>query len=72
MFILFPAPDKGTEFSGVSNELYLKRVKEFVGDDSIPVEGMSADALSHSNEPTQSALPHCLTRTNQIPSSQRL
>jgi hypothetical protein len=38
MFILFPALDKGTSFDHVTNEQYLARCKEFVGDDSIPLE----------------------------------
>jgi hypothetical protein len=37
MFILFPAPGAGIKFN-VSQEEYLKRVKELIGDDSIPVE----------------------------------
>jgi hypothetical protein len=37
MFILFPAPGTGVCFE-VSDEEYLKRVKQLIGDDSIPVE----------------------------------
>jgi hypothetical protein len=37
MFILFPEPGAGVEFQ-TSQEEYLKRVKELIGDDSIPVE----------------------------------
>lgn len=37
MFIVFPDPKAGNEFTA-SNEQYLKRVKEFIGDDSIDVE----------------------------------
>lgn len=37
MFILFPDPNAGNEFT-TSNEQYLKRVKEFIGDDTIDVE----------------------------------
>lgn len=37
MFILFPDPSAGNEFT-TSHEQYLKRVKEFIGDDSISVE----------------------------------
>ncbi len=40
MFILFPAPGAGVDFQA-SQEDYLKRVKEMVGDDSIPVEILS-------------------------------
>jgi hypothetical protein len=38
--------DAGTSFDHVTNEQYLARCKEFVGDDSIPIE---------SKPPTQSA-----------------
>jgi hypothetical protein len=41
MFILFPALGKGTSFDHVTNEQYLARCKEFVGDDSIPLESKS-------------------------------
>ncbi|KAL2352871.1 FAD binding domain-containing protein [Cryomyces antarcticus] len=37
MFILFPAPGAGVEFE-TSDAEYLVRVKELIGDDSIPVE----------------------------------
>lgn len=37
MFILFPAPGTGVEFNPTSEE-YLKRVKEIIGDPSLPVE----------------------------------
>jgi hypothetical protein len=37
IFILLPASGTGVDFEA-SNEDYLKRVKEMVGDDSIPVE----------------------------------
>lgn len=37
MFILFPSPGTGVEFKN-SHEEYLRRVKELVGDDSIPAE----------------------------------
>jgi hypothetical protein len=37
MFILFPAPGAGLNFSP-SHDEYLKYVKTIVGDDSIPVE----------------------------------
>ncbi len=37
MFILFPAPDTGVDFEATDEE-YLKRIKEIIGDDSIPVE----------------------------------
>jgi hypothetical protein len=37
MFILFPAPGTGVGFE-VSDEEYLKRVKQLIGDDSILVE----------------------------------
>ena len=40
MFILLPAPNAGVEFE-TTDEEYLKRIKEFVGDDSIPVEILS-------------------------------
>jgi hypothetical protein len=40
IFILIPAPNAGVTFE-TTDEEYLKRVKEFVGDDSIPVEIMS-------------------------------
>ena len=38
MFIILPSNDKGTNFDHVTNEQYLARCKEFVGDDSIPIE----------------------------------
>jgi hypothetical protein len=41
MFILFPSMDAGTSFDHVTNEQYLARCKEFVGDDSIPIESKS-------------------------------
>lgn len=37
MFILFPKPGAGTDFS-LSHEEYLNCVKTAVGDDNIPVE----------------------------------
>lgn len=37
MFILLPAPGTGVDFE-VTDEEYLKRVKQLVGDDSIPVK----------------------------------
>lgn len=37
MFILFPAPGSGVKFN-TSHEEYHRRVKELVGDDSIPAE----------------------------------
>lgn len=37
MFILFPAPGTGVEFK-TSHEEYLRRVKQLVGDNSIPAE----------------------------------
>lgn len=37
MFILFPEPGAGTEFQ-TSQEEYLKRIKEMIGDDNIPAE----------------------------------
>jgi len=37
MFIMFPRPGTGVEFK-TSQKEYLQRVKETVGDDSIPVE----------------------------------
>lgn len=37
MFILFPAPGSGTEFV-TSDQEYLKRIKEMIGDDSVAVE----------------------------------
>lgn len=37
MFIFIPQPGTGVDFQA-SDEDYLKRVKECVGDDSIPVE----------------------------------
>jgi hypothetical protein len=40
MFIFFPQPGAGVDFQ-TSDEDYLTRVKEFVGDDSIPVEILS-------------------------------
>jgi len=42
MFIVFPAPGAGVNFE-TSPEQYLKRVKQFVGDDSIPVEILSVN-----------------------------
>lgn len=40
MFIFFPSPGAGTTFKPTEAE-YLKRVKEFIGDDSIPAEILS-------------------------------
>lgn len=40
MFILIPTPNAGVTFE-TTDEEYLKRVKELVGDDSIPVEILS-------------------------------
>lgn len=40
MFILFPSPGKGMAFNP-SHEEYLKRVKEFIGDDTIPAKILS-------------------------------
>ncbi len=37
MFIFFPAPGAGTSFKPTEQD-YLKRVREFIGDDSIPAE----------------------------------
>ena len=37
MFVLFAKPDTGVE-DKTSHEEYLRRVKELVGDDSVPVE----------------------------------
>ncbi|OBT81399.1 hypothetical protein VE02_09808 [Pseudogymnoascus sp. 03VT05] len=37
MFILFPAPGSGTDFV-TSDQEYLKRIKELIGDDSVAVE----------------------------------
>lgn len=37
MFILFPDRNAGNEFT-TTNEQYLKRIREFIGDDSIDVQ----------------------------------
>jgi hypothetical protein len=37
MFILFPDPNAGIDFT-TGHEQYLKRVKEFIGDDTIDAE----------------------------------
>ena len=67
MFILFPAIDKGTSFDHVTNKQYLARCKEFVGDDSIPIESKPPFSLPGSlvHSPGERILPHI--KTNACP-----
>jgi hypothetical protein len=66
MFILFPAIDKGTSFDHVTNEQYLARCKEFVGDDSIPLESKSPSQVLDLHLPVQRSKTENI-RTNNIP-----
>jgi hypothetical protein len=66
MFILFPAIGKGTSFDHVTNEQYLARCKEFVGDDSIPLESKSPSQAPDLHLPIQRSKTENI-RTNNIP-----